>query len=210
MKMKRFVFMVLLMNLLILPAVTARETDRNVQFDRGTELFSEGDYSGALEEWLAIYKTGYTSSPLCYNIGNAYFKLNNIPGSILFYERALLLDPTDEDINYNLQIAGPRTVDRLEEIPKLFFVGGSMWFRCCFLQYLGSFSIVSFLLCLVLLSVYFFTSKYKLKVAAFGSFGDAVFCLHLFGKFHKEQESCLPQRIGDYLLTTGKGQKFTG
>ena len=168
MKMKRFVFMVLLMNLLILPAVTARETDRNVQFDRGTELFSEGDYSGALEEWLAIYKTGYTSSPLCYNIGNAYFKLNNIPGSILFYERALLLDPTDEDINYNLQIARTRTVDRLEEIPKLFFV---RWFNVVSLLLPSNtwavFSIVSFLLCLVLLLVYFFTSKYKLKVAAF-------------------------------------------
>ncbi len=166
--MKRLIYIVLLINFLVVPAVTAQETDRNLQFDRGTGLFSEGDYSGALEEWLAIYKTGYSSAPLCYNIGNAYFKLNDIPGSILFYERALLLDPTDEDINYNLQIARTRVVDRLEEIPELFFV---RWFDVVSLMFASNvwavLSIVSFLLCLVLLSVYFFTSNYKMKVAAF-------------------------------------------
>ncbi len=167
-KMKRLIVIVLFMNFLVFPAIIAQDSERNAQFDSGTGLFSEGDYQGALDEWLSVYKTGYSSPELCYNIGNAYFKLNNIPGAILFYERALLLDPTDEDINYNLNISRTRVVDRMEEIPELFFV---RWFNVVSLLLPSNtwavISIVSFVVCLILLSVYFFTSDYKLKVAAF-------------------------------------------
>lgn len=92
------------------------------KFKAGAESFSSGNYEKALESWVDIYRTGYRSAELEYNIGNAYFKLNNIPGAILFFERAYLLKPGDEDINYNLQIARTLVVDRFEEIPELFFV----------------------------------------------------------------------------------------
>ena len=92
----------------------------NTQFEKGVEAYSAGDYQSALELWLSIYKTGYNSFELDYNIGNAYFKLNDVPGAILFYERAALLNPTNDDVNYNLQIAQTRTVDKFEEIPQLF------------------------------------------------------------------------------------------
>ena len=166
--MKRVVFIILLVNIMAFPAILAQENDKYVQFDNGTGLFSVGDYQGALNEWLSIYKTGYSSPELCYNIGNAYFKIDNIPGAILFYERALLLDPTDEDINYNLQIARTRVVDRLEDIPELFFV---RWFNVVSLIFSSNtwaiISIVSFMVCLILLSIYFFSTFYKLKVTSF-------------------------------------------
>ena len=75
-----------------------------------------------MQVWTDIYNTGYRSANLNYNIGNAYFKLNNIPDAILFYERAYLLNPADENINYNLQIARTLIVDRFQEIPEIFFV----------------------------------------------------------------------------------------
>lgn len=138
------------------------------KFKKGVELYSASNYKGALDAWLDIYNTGYRSAALNYNIGNAYFKLNNIPGAILFYERARLLKPGDDNINYNLQIARSLVVDKFKEIPELFFV---KWFD--FLSLLldtnkwAVISLISFILFLLSLSVYLYTSIYKLKVAGF-------------------------------------------
>ncbi len=149
------------------------------RFRRGVTLYTAGNYKNAVQVWTDLYNTGYRSARLDYNIGNAYFKLNEIPEAILFYERADLLNPADEDINYNLQIARTLTVDRFQEIPELFFV---KWYD--FVSLILStntwavISLVSFVLCLVLLSVYIYTSKYRLKVLGFWF---AVFFLILSG-----------------------------
>jgi len=144
------------------------QEEKNEKFRQGSGHFSAGNYEKALEAWLDLYNTGFRSAELEYNIGNAYFKMNNVPGAILFYERASLLKPADEDINYNLQIARTLAVDRFEEIPELFFV---RWYN--FMSLLLSsnlwarISIVSFVLCLLFISLYFYSSKYKLKVLGF-------------------------------------------
>jgi tetratricopeptide (TPR) repeat protein len=138
------------------------------KFSKGVTYFTAGNYQDALQVWTDIYNTGYRSANLDYNIGNAYFKLNKIPEAILFYERARLLKPGDEDINYNLQIARTLIVDRFQEIPELFFV---RWYNFVSLFLRGNtwarVSIVSFILCLLLLSLYIYTSHYRQKVLGF-------------------------------------------
>jgi len=141
---------------------------KNDKFRQGVDLFSAGNFDKALEQWIDLYNTGYRSAELEYNIGNAYFKLNNIPGAILFFERAHLLKPADEDINYNLQILRTLIVDRFDEIPDLFFV---RWFGFLALSLSTNawarISISTFILCLIFLSLYFYSLKYKLKVLGF-------------------------------------------
>ena len=138
------------------------------KFKKGVEYYTSESYKEALDIWLDIYSTGYRSAALNYNIGNAYFKLNNIPGAILFYERARMLKPGDDNINYNLQISKSMVVDKFEEIPQLFFV---RWFD--FLSLLLStnkwaiISLISFVLFLIFLSVYLYSSEYRLKVTGF-------------------------------------------
>jgi len=144
------------------------QESKNEKFRQGTDYFVAGSYDKALENWIDLYNTGYRSAELEYNIGNTFFKLNNVPGAILFYERAHLHKPADEDINYNLQIARTLAVDRFEEIPELFFV---RWYN--FLALIMStnrwakISIVTFVLCLLFLSLYFYSTKYNLKVLGF-------------------------------------------
>ena len=157
------------MLVLILAAVSASaQQSYKVKYFEGVDFYNTADYKSALNAWLDIYNTGYRSAALDYDIGNAYFKLNNVPGAILFYERARLLKPGDSDINYNLQIARTLVVDKFQEIPELFFV---RWFNFVSLVLSGNqwavISIVTFILFLVLLSVYLYSSEYKLKVAAF-------------------------------------------
>jgi tetratricopeptide (TPR) repeat protein len=138
------------------------------KFYQGVTYFTAGSYKEALQVWTDIYNTGYRSANLDYNIGNAYFKLNNIPSAILFYERAYLLKPADENINYNLQIARTLIVDRFQEIPELFFV---KWYNFVSLflstNSWAKISIGSFLLFLLFLSLYVYSARYRQKVAGF-------------------------------------------
>lgn len=79
--------------------------------------YSKADYQSALEGFLKIEKSGYVSSALFYNLGNTYFKMKEIGRSILYYERALKLDPSDKDVINNLQLAREFSLDKVEEIP---------------------------------------------------------------------------------------------
>jgi tetratricopeptide (TPR) repeat protein len=138
------------------------------KYNQGVTSFTSGNFQAALDSWTDLYDTGYRSANLNYNIGNAYFKLNNIPSAILFYERAWLLKPSDENINYNLQIARTLAVDRFKEIPELFFV---RWYNYISLIVSANawaiFSLVTFILSLLLFSLYIYTSRYKFKVLGF-------------------------------------------
>jgi tetratricopeptide (TPR) repeat protein len=145
----------------------SQDTSRD-KFYQGVTYFTAGSYNEALQAWNDIYRTGYRSANLDYNIGNAYFKINNIPLAILFYERAYLLNPADENINYNLQVAKTLIVDRFQEIPQLFFV---KWFN--FVSLILStntwavISIMTFLIFLLFLSVYIYSGKHRNKVFGF-------------------------------------------
>jgi tetratricopeptide (TPR) repeat protein len=138
------------------------------KFTQGVTYFTSGNYQEALKIWTDIYNTGYRSSDLEYNIGNTYFKMNSIPAAILFYERAYLLNPADENINYNLQIARTLIVDRFQEIPELFFV---RWYNFISLflstNSWARISVTSFIMCLLLLSLYIYSTRYRHKVIGF-------------------------------------------
>jgi tetratricopeptide (TPR) repeat protein len=92
------------------------------QFANAGELYSSGDFSGAAAIYRKLYDEGYRSEKLFYNAGNAFFKAGDNASAILFYERARLTSPADEDINYNLQLARSRVNDKFETLPELFFV----------------------------------------------------------------------------------------
>jgi tetratricopeptide (TPR) repeat protein len=151
------------------------QTDNIEKFKQGVEFYSAGQFYEAAEVWTELYNTGYRSVTLYYNIANAHFKSANIPKSLLFYERALLLSPVNEDINYNLQIARTFIVDRFQDIPELFFV---KWFNIAALLISSNswaiIGIVAFVICLISLSVYIYSIKYLYKIVGFWT---AVLCL---------------------------------
>ncbi|HWR74671.1 MAG TPA: hypothetical protein VN276_03480, partial [Bacteroidales bacterium] len=96
------------------------------RYAQAGQLYSSGDYSGAAAVYRKLYDDGYRSEDMLYNAGNAFFKSGDNASAILFYERARLIAPADEDINYNLQIARSRVTDKFETVPELFFV---RWFN---------------------------------------------------------------------------------
>lgn len=82
------------------------------------ELYSKGNFSEALAQYQEIEKSGYTSEPLLYNIANCYFKERQWGKSILYYERALKLNPGSNDTQNNLMLAKEFAIDKIEELPE--------------------------------------------------------------------------------------------
>jgi tetratricopeptide (TPR) repeat protein len=105
----------------MLSSAVAFAQEASLQFEQANQLYRSGEIQKSAEMYEAIVKNGYESPSLYYNLGNAYFKLENIPSAILNYERAKRLAPHDEDISYNLKLANLRVIDKIEPIPQLFF-----------------------------------------------------------------------------------------
>ena len=88
--------------------------------------YAAADYVAAIHIYERLITTKGEAAPVYYNMGNAYYKSNDIARAILNYERALLLDPSNDDILFNLELARSRTVDKNAVVNELFFV---RWFR---------------------------------------------------------------------------------
>lgn len=87
------------------------------KFLEASEAYKTGAYETALDLFLEV-DSAAEGSAINYNLGNVYFKLNNLPESILHYERALKFEPTNEDVRHNLKVVNALIVDRIESIPQ--------------------------------------------------------------------------------------------
>ncbi len=87
-------------------------------FDQGNDFYNQGRYFEAIEKYNLILKNGSHSDELYYNLGNSYYKLNDIANSIFYYEKALILSPNDGKILNNLSFANNMLIDKIDSLPK--------------------------------------------------------------------------------------------
>jgi tetratricopeptide (TPR) repeat protein len=130
--------------------------------------YIQEDYTQAIELYESILKNYGASYEIFYNLGNACYKAGKIAPAILNYERALLINPGDKDVRFNLAIARLRTVDKIEPIGEFLLV---KWFR--YIQNLFSvdtwaaIGIICFVLFIGCLILFFFSKWMRLKKAGF-------------------------------------------
>lgn len=91
------------------------------RFDQANAMYNDGKYAEAIEQYEAILESGVHSAELYFNLGNANYKLNNIAPSVYYYEKALLLNPNDDDIKNNLAYAQNMTIDAIDNVPQVGF-----------------------------------------------------------------------------------------
>lgn len=91
-------------------------------FVSANNLYQQGEYQEALNEYTTLLSNEIKHSALYYNIGNCYYKLGEIGKAILFYKRAKKLDPWDKDIEFNLNFARSNRIDQLKELSRPKFV----------------------------------------------------------------------------------------
>ncbi len=99
----------------------ASAEDINILFRKGNDFYKKQEYDSAVKSYGQILAEGYETPEVYFNIGNAYYRKNNIVRSILFYERAKKLSSGDEDIHFNLRLANLNVIDKIESIPQLFY-----------------------------------------------------------------------------------------
>ena len=87
-------------------------------FTNANNLYKEGKYQEAIDIYTKIEAENEVSSELYYNLGNSYYKLNQVAPTIYNYEKALKLNPLNQDAQNNLIFAKRLTLDRIEELPK--------------------------------------------------------------------------------------------
>ena len=130
------------------------------------DLITEGDsaysselYTEAVSKYEAVLEQGFESAELYYNLGNAYFNLNNLPAAILNYERARLLAPRDKDIHFNLNIANSMIPDKIEAVPEIFYIQWWKLLRNSFSLHSWTMTSLGIFLLLVFSAGIFFLSR---------------------------------------------------
>ena len=101
--------------------VYAQNESDSAQVTAQTEMPQSNDFAASVEMYENILKNEGESSDIYYNLGNSYYKMNNIAKAVLNYERALLLNPGNSDIRFNLELARSKTVDKVIPSSKMFF-----------------------------------------------------------------------------------------
>lgn len=153
------------------------------------------EYEKAVLIYEQILYAGMESAQVYFNLGNAYYKSNDIPRAILNYERAKLLEPANEDIDFNIRVANQFTVDNVLALPQPFFL---RW-RTSLVNMASSdtwakISIVSFLMFLVLLGVFLFSGFAWVKKLTFWA-GLVFLIFSAFGfSFASRQKKALSER----------------
>ncbi|MCD4731355.1 MAG: tetratricopeptide repeat protein [Bacteroidales bacterium] len=149
-------------------------------FSKANQEYSNELYTNAIEDYNLIIQNGYESAELYFNLGNAYFKTNDIPSAILYYEKAKKLNPNDEDISFNLNVANTRIVDKIEPVPELFL---KQWWRSIYNIFNANTwaiaSVAGFILFFVLLAFYLLSKYIVIRKSAFYS-GLIVLLITLF------------------------------
>ncbi len=105
---------------LFTPSASAQGIDAAGKFNEASNLYTAGKYREALALYAALDSLGYQSGELYYNLGNTYYKLNQVGKAILYYEKARRFIDGDEDLQTNLELARSRTQDKIPELPKFF------------------------------------------------------------------------------------------
>ena len=148
------------------------------RFDNANKLYSEAKFEDAITAYEHILKSGVENKAVYFNLGNAYYKVGNLPKALLNYERAKLLDPDDPDVLYNLELANSHTVDKIEKVGQFFLKN---WIHKLINKGTSDFwaitSIVAFILLLIAVSVFLFT---KLPVFKRLSFYTGILIVFIF------------------------------
>lgn len=90
-------------------------------FEKANKAYNNSDYTSAITLYDSILTKGLESSELYYNLGNCYYKAQDWVNAIWHYEKSLKLDKNYKTIQ-NLELANLKIIDRIEEIPQLFYI----------------------------------------------------------------------------------------
>lgn len=179
----------------------AAKQENSVTKAEGDSAYMKNDYATAIQIYETLLKNG-EAAEVYYNLGNSYYKADDISKAILNYERALLMKPGNADIRANLEIARAKTVDKVIPVPEIFFVS---WTKSLInslsVDAWAKIGIVCFFF--LLASLYFFFFSKNIGRKKMGFIGGLVFLVLviLANVFAYQQKNELLDRNSAIVLT---------
>lgn len=198
-------FVWLLLAMICFGGTSAKAVTKN---NADTE-YQKGNYQQAIRDYEEILKNG-ESAEIYFNLGNAYYRTDNITKAVLNYERARLLSPGDDDINFNLQFARSKTIDKITPQSEMFFV---TWYKSLVnftsVDNWAKTGILCIVMALLLVLLYLFGPQLMLrKIGFFG--GLAFFVIFLLSNlFAFQQKQALDNRTGAIIMAPSVNIKKT-
>ena len=175
----------------------------------GDSAYIRQQYQEAISCYETLLRQG-VSAEIYYNLGNAYYRTDNITRAVLNYERALLLSPGDRDIRLNLQLARSKTIDKITPETEMFFV---TWYRTLVnvmsVDGWARMSLISLAMAIVLALCYLFTSRVWMQKAGFFGALLMLFVFALSNLFAWQQKNELTNRTGAIVTSPAVQVKST-
>jgi len=81
--------------------------------------YQEQNYQIAKEEYMKLVNEDVENYELFYNLGNTYFKLNDLGNARLYYEKAAKFEPLNQELNENITMLMANIKDK-EEVERSF------------------------------------------------------------------------------------------
>lgn len=157
-----------LISIILILLISTYAYSQDTLLVKANQHYAGGNYEQAIEIYQQILNSRMESAEVYYNLGNAYYKTGQFTKSIISYERAKLLAPYDEDIQFNLEIANQHVVDAIEPLPQVFFI---RWWSDLSNKFSADgwakISVMTFILTLILAGLFFFTNSSGLKRTSF-------------------------------------------
>ena len=164
-------------------------------FENGNALYQKGNYQGAIVAYESVLQSTKQSAELYFNIANCYYKLNKVAPAIYNYEKALVLNPNDTEIQNNLKFAHKLQIDEIKEVPKVGFEKLIRDFTATFHYNTWAWISVSFAILFLLFFVGYYFSQFTAykRIFFFGMFVLVLLiCISvlsaIFEKRHYENE----------------------
>jgi len=137
-------------------------------FQQANDAYEKENYDNSIALLDSLINSGLESPEIYYNLGNAWFKKSEIPKAILYYEKAKKLDPHNEDIIYNLELANTKIADKIEPIPEFFL---KKWWKNTLMFFTEKqwvyINVTTYTILLLFIIIFFITHKKSHKQFAF-------------------------------------------
>lgn len=139
----------------------------NNTIEQADSAYTHDDFAKAVDLYKQVINEEGTSSTLYYNLGNAYYRSGKLGKAIVCYERAIILDPRNEDALTNLRFVNTKITDKPGDNGTFIsntlnavigYYHSNTW---------ANIALVTFILLLCSAALYVFSSKISLKKLGF-------------------------------------------
>lgn len=137
-------------------------------FHQAAKHYEQKEYEVALDIYNQIESSGQFSTEIYFNKANCYYKMQQNAEAVLYYEKALKLNPSDEDALFNLKLVQLQLVDKLAQVPQPFYQKWITSFKNIMsIDLWAKIGLIFLFTFCILFITFLFSNKYSLKKSTF-------------------------------------------